>query len=382
MSQRPAQPVFRIVLISLFLFMAILACVAIAYTLLTRPPNSSLNPIESLVLKVQLSQRSNDLQTPAGGNPQPVCFSVNQGDNATTIGANLARQNLVKDGDLFRMYARYYGLDANLQAGVYALRQTLTIPQIASILTNVGANSLKFQVIEGKRIEEIAEAIDRADPPLSFTGKDFLALVGPGSTARSDIAMQFAQREGIPAGQSLEGFLFPDTYTLPTCSQADALVTRMLQNFDNKVTPDMRAAAQAENLTLYQVVTLASIVEREAVIADERPIIASVYLNRIHANMPLDADPTIQYALGNTRDPNTWWPPISVADYSGVNNSYNTYLVFGLPPGPIANPGLSSIQAVVTPQNTPYLYFRATCNGDGHHNFATTLAQQEANACP
>src|SRR5258708_5072303 len=159
MSTRPAQPVFRIVLISLCLFVAILACAAIAYALVTRPSNSHVNPIESLILKVQLSQRSNELQTPAGDSPQPVCFNVNQGDNAATIGANLARQNLVKDGDLFRVYARYYGLDANLQAGVYALRQTLTIPEIAAALTNVGANAIPFQVIEGKRIEEIAEAI-------------------------------------------------------------------------------------------------------------------------------------------------------------------------------------------------------------------------------
>jgi UPF0755 protein len=340
-----------------------------------------LNPIESAILRVDLSRRNNDLDTPAGSDPRPVCFNVNQGDNAVTIGANLQQQGFVKDGDLFRKYARYYGIDSKLQAGIYSLKKTLTIPEIANSLTNVGANTINFQVIEGKRIEEIAESIDRINPPLAFRGSDFLALAGPSTALRSVLASDFAIRSGIPKDHSLEGFLFPDTYTLPACAQADELVKRMLNNFDARVTPQMRSDAQAQGLSLYQAVTLASIVEREAVVADERPVIASVYLNRLRIPMTLDADPTIQYALGNKRDPNTWWPQITSQDYQGVTDPYNTYKNRGLPPGPIANPGLSSIQAVTKPQTTAYLYFRANCNGDGRHKFAVTFAEQQANGC-
>ncbi len=157
----------------------------------------------------------------------------------------------------------------------------------------------------------------------------------------------------------------------------------MLQTFDQQVTDQMKADAQKAGLSLYQVVTLASIVEREAVVADERPLIAGVYLNRLHQSMTMDADPTVQYALASsTPNPTNWWPNITVADYQGVISPYNTYRNKGLPPGPIANPGLSSIQAAIYPQASNYLYFRATCTGDGRHKFAQTLAEQQANACP
>ena len=381
MSTRPNRPVWRAIFIPLFLVVAVVACLVAAYFVLTKPVNNKLNPIESAVLRIELSTRSKDLNTPGGTDDRPVCFTVNQGDNATTIGANLAQQGFFKDADLFRKYARYYGIDAQLQAGVFSLRHTLTIPEIAKTLTDVGSNTMTFQSIEGLRMEEIAQAIDRVNPPLAFRGADFLQMVGPDAASRSALANDFAARAGIPNGKSLEGFLFPDTYILPACAQVDQLVSRMLQNFDSKVTPQMRVDIQTQKLTLYQAITLASIVEREAVVADERPIIASVYLNRLRLPMKLDADPTVQYALGNKRDPNTWWPQITLDDYQHVNDPYNTYLGTGLPPGPISNPGLSSIQAVAQPQTTQFLFFRATCSKDGRHNFSVTLAEQAENAC-
>ena len=381
MDTPPKRPLWRVLFIPVFLTIAVVACIVAAAVIVTKPVNNKLNPIESAVLRVELSTQSKDLNTPGGTDDRSVCFAVNQGDNATTIGLNLAQQGFVKDADLFRKYARYYGIDAQLQAGIYSLRHTLTIPEIAQTLTDVGSNTVTFQAIEGLRVEEIAQAIDRATPPLAFRGADFLLLVGPGAASHSALANDFTSRAGIPVGKSLEGFLFPDTYILPACAQADELVSRMLQNFDSKVTAQMRQDMLTQKLSLYQAVTLASIVEREAVVADERPVIASVYLNRLRLPMKLDADPTVQYALGNKRDSSTWWPQITVSDYQQVNDPYNTYVNTGLPPGPIANAGLSSIQAVAQPQTTQYLYFRATCSKDGRHNFSVTLAQQEANAC-
>lgn len=377
-------PIVRLLIVLALIVVIVMTCGVTAFLVLTKPASNHLNPVESLVLRVQLSSHNKDLQTPPGTDPHPICFTVNKGDNATTIGANLVKQGFIRDADLFRIYARYYGIDAQLQAGVYSLSRTLTLPEVAQVLTNIGANTLTFQSIEGKRIEETMRTIDAmngANPPLAFTSPDFYQRVGPGAATRSDYAGSLAARVALPQGASLEGFLFPDTYVLPACANADELVRRMLQNFNDKVTSQMQADAQKQGLTLFQVVALASIVEREAVVEDERPIIASVYLNRLRKPMTLDADPTIQYALGNTRDPSTWWPNLTSDDYQQVNNPYNTYMNKGLPPGPIASPGLASIRAVIYPQDTPYLYFRATCTGDHRHKFATTLAEQRANAC-
>src|ERR1041385_9187255 len=247
MTSRPLWPLFRTLILIACVIAVVLGCGIVAFFLLYKSPNPALNPVESVVLRVDLSRHSQDLNTPGGTDPRPVCFNVNLGDNATTIGVNLQQQGFVKDGDLFRKYARYYGMDAKLQAGVYSLKKTLTIPEIAQSLTDVGGNTITFQVIEGKRIEEIAENIDRMGPPLAFTGSDFLTLVGPGAAAHSVLAADFVTRTGIPADHSLEGFLFPDTYTLPACAQADELVKRMLDNFDTRVTAQMRLDAQAQN---------------------------------------------------------------------------------------------------------------------------------------
>jgi UPF0755 protein len=371
----------RILIIPALLLVALIACGIIAFFILNHSPNPRLNPIESVALRVALASHDKDLKVPAGTNSHPVCFDVKQGDSATTIGASLAKAGFIKDGELFRQYVRYYGLDAQLQAGTFSLRQSLTIPEIAQTLTNVGANTVTFQVIEGRRLEEIVQEIDRTTPPLAFTGQEFYQLVGPGGGNLNASVQDFAARWGIPVGKSLEGFLFPDTYVLPACAKADELVTRMLSNFDARLTDQLKVDAKAQNLTPYQVITLASIVEREAAVPEERPIIASVYLNRLRLPMKLDADPTVQYALGNKRDASTWWPQLTVDDYQNVKDPFNTYINTGLPPGPIANPGQSSIQAVLKPQSTKFLYFRATCTQDGRHNFAVTLEEQAANAC-
>jgi UPF0755 protein len=361
----------------------VLACVVIAGAalLLNNGGSSTLNPLERIYLRLQLASRDTDLKAATGSTAQQVCFRVNSGDSANQIALNLQRQGLIKDSELFRLYARYNGFDARLQAGTYALRGRLTIPDIVQTLTNIGANTVTFRITEGWRLEEIAEAIDRAAPPLSFRGADFLNLVGAGRATSWPLGQTLAAAWGIPAGQSFEGFLFPDTYTFAACATAEEAVTRILRTFDSRVDAALREAMRQQGLTLYQAVTLASIVEREAAVADERPLIAGVYLNRLRKPMTLDADPTVQYALGRSRDASTWWPQITQADYQGVQNPYNTYVNQGLPPGPIANPGLSALQAAASPQTSQYLYFRASCTGDGRHRFAVTFEEHLRNGC-
>ncbi len=148
------------------------------------------------------------------------------------------------------------------------------------------------------------------------------------------------------------------------------------------LTSDLRDGYGRQGLSIYQAVTLASIVQREAVHDDEAPMIASVYLNRIKINMKLEADPTVQYALGYNATQQAWWTnPLSVYDLK-INSPYNTYLIDGLPPTPISNPGLTALRAVAYPAESSYYYFSARCDNSGYHNFAQTFQEQLQNLCP
>jgi UPF0755 protein len=186
--------------------------------------------------------------------------------------------------------------------------------------------------------------------------------------------------EDAPKGASLEGFLFPDTYTVGSNAGASDVIGLQLSNFDAQFTAEMRQQAEAQGLSIYQVVTLASIVEREAVLPEERPQIAAVYLNRIATGeMPLQADPTIQYAVGTSAE---WWPKLNTELLEqGKASPYNTYTNNGLPPGPISNPGFASLQAVLQPADVDYLFFVALADGSGAHVFSTTYEEHIQNLC-
>jgi len=145
------------------------------------------------------------------------------------------------------------------------------------------------------------------------------------------------------------------------------------------VSPDLQQGFAAQGLTPYQGLILASIVQREAVVEEEMPLIASVYLNRLHSGMPLEADPTVQYALGH---PGQWWKSPLEAGDTQVESPFNTYRRSGLPPAPIANPGETALRAVAFPANTSYLFFRAACDGSGRHVFSETYQEHLQNHCP
>ncbi|HML23883.1 MAG TPA: endolytic transglycosylase MltG [Aggregatilinea sp.] len=373
----------RAILLALVLGCMLVTCTA-AGGLYLWARQEGLNPVKAIQLRVSLARNDDALNTPAGSDPTMRRFTVSSGDSASIIAANLLADGLITDSALFVDYVVYHRLDAELEAGTYFLQQTQTIPQIARALTDAASATIPFRTLEGWRLEEIAQVID-SNPLLDFSGADFMAVVGPGGA----IPEEFKARAGIPdvlsngREPSLEGFLYPGTYQLKPGITPEELRDEMLAAFDAHVTQEFYDEAAAQGLTMYQVVTLASIVQKEAVDLDEAPVIASVYLNRFRLPMRLDADPTVQYALGNTRDAGTWWPSITQADYYGLdglpNQSYSTYLNEGLPPGPIAAPGLPAIRAVIQPAETQYYYFRRGCEDDNRHVFFT-LDQQADHA--
>jgi UPF0755 protein len=276
-----------------------------------------------------------------------------------------------------------------LRPGTYTLEKGMSVNEIIKEITvpesdessdsegesTAGADqTLHFTFIEGQRIEEFATVAEEAGLPGGRQA--FLdAANDPENRRRWDFL------DDVPDSASLEGYLFPDTYVLGQGGNADNLIQLMLQNFDNRVTPEMRQQAQDEGLSLNDLVTVASLVEREVAVPEERPIVARVYLNRIEQGMSLDADPIYQYTVGDQGDGN-WWPQLNTQLIEEARaNGFDTYNEVGLPPTPIANPGLASIQAVLDPADVSYLYFVAKNDGSGQHVFAETYEEQLANTC-
>ncbi len=317
--------------------------------------------------------RSNDLTRPMGNDPTPVQFQVSPGESISDIGMHLQQQGLVKDGDLFRLYVRTNNLDTTITYGRFTLRQNMNISEIARTLQRGFAIETQVTIPEGKRLEEVAELLQAQ---VNINADEFIRLA-----RRADYSYPFLK--DLPEGASVEGYLFPDTYRLPQNPTAQDVLLKMLDNYGTKVAP-LLAQANKTGKTPRQLLTLASIVEREAVVTTERPLIASVYFNRMKIGMALQADPTTQYALGYQPDQKTWWKKnLTLDDLKYVDPAgYNTYVNPELPPGPIASPGLSSITAVISPAETSYLFFVAACNQDGTHQFSNTFEEHQKKLCP
>ena len=332
--------------------------------------------LEDLYLGAYIEGKSAELKTGAGTDDVPITVTVETGQSVAQIAGNLKAQGLIKDTELFRRYVQYKKLDAGIQAGMYTLNQTMTIPEIARILQKAPDGDQQVTIPEGKRLEEVAVLVAEQT---NITSEGFLQLAQTG-WRNTDLVQKYPLTAQIPVTATLEGFLSPDTYRLPTDAQPYDLVDRMLANFTRQVTVDVQQGIVAQGLTLYEGVTLAAIVEREAIRDHERAPIAGVYYNRLREGWTLSADPTVQYALGYQPDEETWWKgPLYFSDLE-VASLYNTYRNTGLPPGPIASPGFASIQAIAAPADTEYYFFMVDCTkNDGSHVFAKTDTEHMQN---
>jgi UPF0755 protein len=298
------------------------------------------------------------LTTPGNSFGDDVSFQVELGESPISVINRLFSLGLIKETDAFRHYLIYSGIDTQIQAGIYNLNPNLTPIEIAIKLQDPTPTHTEFIILAGWRAEEISESLAYAG--FQFSPYEFLVGVNQ-----------------IGA----EGYLFPGEYTLPRNISAELLVRTSVNKHTASLTPEMKAGFELGGFSIHEAVTLASIIEREAVVDDEMPMIASVFINRLNIGMKLDADPTVQYALGYNSSQETWWTnPLSYQDLE-VESPYNTYRNVGLPPGPISNPGLDALRAVAFPAQTPYFYFRATCDNTGRHFFAESFNEHEENAC-
>lgn len=364
-----------------FFFLALMGCLAAAIGILyiglpnavgsIGEPASDLDPLNRVYLLSYLWLNLEEIDSTAGNPEVQYELEVVQGENAAEVIGRLKSAEVVENEALLRNYLEFRGFDRGIEAGSYLLNGGMSIREIAYALQKADPDSVGLVILEGWRREQIAEAI--SSKGLNFTAAEFMA-------ASQQAPQEFDFVEDIPVFASLEGFLFPDTYSISAELDAEDFVIKLLENFENRLTPEILLGIEQQGLDIYQAVTLASIVEREAVVAEERDRIASVFLNRIDLGMKLEADPTVQYALGIQLGGSWWKAPLSLADLE-IDSPYNTYLYSGLPPGPIANPGLESIRAVAFPEETAYLYFRATCDGSGRHSFSLTFEEHQSKAC-
>jgi len=296
------------------------------------------------------------LNTPADKNGTEVTFVVTKGEGTRTISTNLVKKKIITQDFVFLVYLRLSGLSSNIQAGDYTLSPAMAPLNIADILTKGKVTSKKITIPEGWTIDDIGTYLEEEN---IVKKADFVTATKQKYT--NDFLVD------KPAGQDLEGYLFPDTYQISATSTAVEIVGLMLDNFGDKLSPDLRAAISGSGMDIYETITLASIVEREVAKPEDRKVVAGIFENRLNSGISLESCATIQYILKSDK------PRFSYEE-TRVESPYNTYIYPGLPLGPIGNPGIDSIRAVLFPESTSYLYF---FSADETTYYSKTLDEHE-----
>ena len=317
---------------------------------------------ESLVNQTTPSNLKLKLDIQPGESVQSIC------NHLTLLYSNM-------NSKLCRNYLVYRGLDRKIEPGNYSIPGGLPAYQVFQYISDPTNRDRTLRIYPGWRLEEISTAIEMLGLRV-VPGQTLLDLM---RVPDADLARELQ----LESGQSLEGYLLPGEYAFEPGVSLDSLL-RQLTTPARKLllTGELQTKGQMQGLSAREVLTLASIIQRETLRAEEMPRMASVFFNRLTQGMPLQTDPTVQYAIGYDQNSTSWWKPVLSKSDLQINSIYNTYQVTGLPPGPIASPGLEAIQAVLNPENTDFLFFRAKCDGSGLHDFSVTYQEHLDKACP
>ncbi|MBR0596645.1 endolytic transglycosylase MltG [Sinanaerobacter chloroacetimidivorans] len=308
----------------------------------------------ALIFSFYLNHESKPLQPE---NTESVLVVVPSGTGTAGIANILEEQNLIDNVGVFKLKSKTSGYEGKFKAGEYSLSPSMSMEEMMKILVSGNTNTLRFTIPEGYDIRRTTEKLAQE------------GLIDPAAFSQEIETGIFDYKflKDAPAGTNrLEGYLFPETYDIFTTEKEHDIINRMLSQFDKIFTQEYYDRAKELGMSINEVITLASVIEREARVSEDRPIISSVFHNRLKIGMPLQSCATVQYILGEQK------PVLSIKD-TQIESPYNTYLKQGLPPGPICSPGADSIKAALYPADTKYLYFLA--KGDGSHAFSETYDQ-------
>ncbi|NMC51740.1 endolytic transglycosylase MltG [Candidatus Kuenenbacteria bacterium] len=292
-------------------------------------------------------------------------FVIQPGDGVNQISYNLKKQGVIDNSFVFETYAYLKDIEGGFLAGEYSLPSIINIKRLVDILTTGEAvNDWELKVIEGYTIKDIDETLSSLG---KFKSGDLILAV---KNINQDFLSTYGFLSDKPPAASLEGFLFPDTYRFFNYATLEDVIRKLLNNFDKKLSEELRTEIKNQERSVFEVITMASIIEREVATENDRPIVAGIFWKRLESGMPLQADSTVNYITGK----NT--PAVSGVDLK-IDSPYNTYLYPSLPPGPICNPGLSAIKAAIYPEESEYWFFLTDKNGNVH--YAKDFEEHKAN---
>ncbi|MGN0659815.1 MAG: endolytic transglycosylase MltG [Emergencia sp.] len=288
-------------------------------------------------------------------------ITIEAGSTTEDIGQQLEDAGIIEDAGKFKYYSKFKGYDSRYQAGTYALAPSMKLSEIAEIIISGKTNSMTFTIPEGYTIYQTAEKLSDEGLVDRSVFEDLLV------SGKFDDDYDFLKK--AQSGKNhLEGYLFPDTYTIEYGADEEAIIRIMLDHFDEVFSDEYESRAEEMGYSINDILTVASIIERECQVDDERAKVASVIYNRLDKGMALQMCSTVQYVLGKQKE------SLTDAD-TRIESPYNTYINEGLPPGPIACPGAASIRAALYPEDTDYLYFVVSEKLDGTQNFSSSYDQ-------
>jgi UPF0755 protein len=299
------------------------------------------------------------------GKYKPIkMFKIEKGEGSGIVSENLAGENLISGKWYFYYYMRTYDLFGKILPGDYQLSGNITIPEIAAIITQDQNKFAKITFPEGWDSKKMAERLSSN----GFSGDEFLKIV---QNPKTELTSQYSFFSLLPKESSLEGYLFPDTYFFSQKFNAAQITGKILDNFNDQLTSDLREEIKKQGKSLDEIITMASIIEKEVKNDEDRKMVGGIFWNRVKTGQPLQSCATISYILGVSKEQYSF-------EDTRIQSPYNTYLNQGLPPSPISNPGIASIRAAIYPSETNYNYFLSDPQ-TGETIFSKNIEEHNAN---